>query len=297
MTSVRRLYAPAILLAWLAPLGQSAQGERFRIRMVPAPNQVIRFESNQDMAFDALIEGMGLDALKLTGQMTFAGTQRTGKPDARGRLAVEFTYDDAVFAMQTNGAAMPLAGLTTQLKGKTVTYIYGSDGKLADIHLPEELGGDSGRVRQMIQGLSASIPDTTLRIGETVSVPASMSMPIPLPGGSAGKPMNLETRNTFKLVSVRREGGARIATLDQVVNGRMSYNIEVPGSPGGAVIEMRMTGTGKAEVNLDKGFLTSSTSNADMDMNMIMASPNGPATIKITGTVKIVMTGVSRPAH
>ena len=125
-----------------------------------------------------------------------------------------------------------------------------------------------------------ALPTTPLAIGDTVTVPTSMGIPLPgLAEASGGN--RIESKVTFKLVAIEREGDDRIAKLEQRTEGTLS-----------GVMNMQMNGTGTLDWNVDKGFVRGGTSDLKLEMNMQV--PGGTGTMKITGTIRMTLTGASQ---
>ena len=271
----------------LAPATLVAQ-EKITLRAAPKPNQVIRFLITQDLLFDVVMEGgAARGPMKVDGQMVIGGVQKVGAPDREGRLTTQLTIDTVTMNLMMNGAAVGPPGLTEQFKGKAFTIIYDAQGKVIEVKSPEGLGG-AADPKQLITSLTGAIPTGEFALGQSVTVPLSIPIPVPIPGTTG--PTTIDTKVTSKLVGITRDGGDRIATLDQTTEG--GTTVPMSSGAGTGTLEMRMTGSGKLELNVDKGFVRAGESNAKMDMSMLM---QGMA-MKLNGTIHIVMRGTSQPA-
>lgn len=264
----------------LVPATLVAQ-EKLALRASPKPNQVIRFTMTQYLDFDVTMPGGTMGAMKVGGQMVFSGLQKVGAPDAKGQISAEITMDTVTMNVTMNGAPTGSPGLGDQLVGKTFTVIYDREGKVVDVKSPPgtEAMGDP---KQMISSITGLIPTGMLAVGDSVTIPLSIPIPVPLPGTKG--PTSLDSKVTSKLTGITSEGGDRIATLAQTTEGQLN-------SPGSG-LELKMTGTGTVQLNVDKGFVKTGDSTAKMDVSMLM---QGMA-MKMNGTVHVVMTGTSRPA-
>jgi hypothetical protein len=261
----------------------AAQGEKITLKSAPAPNQVIRIGMTQNISFDAVSAAMPTGAMKIEGVTSFQGTQRVGAPDAQGRITAEFHIDSMTIGMTLNGNALPSPPLDS-LKGKSFTLTYDAAGKVVDFKATGEMEAAMNSVKTMMGQLSSNLPNATLAIGDTISVPVSLA--IPVPGlGSSGEPINLQGSNTFKLVALGRDGSDRLATLELRTEAAMSGNLN-----------LHMTGTGSMQWNVDKGFLKAGSNDLKMEMTMTMpgGGGGGGGTMTLNGTIHMVITGESR---
>ena len=290
MPKPSRALLPLVLLAAVLPATRLVAQPKITLRTVPAPNQVIRLSMTQDLAFDVVMEGMAMGPIKVEGHMTFGGLERVGAPDAQGMVVAEVTLDDVTIDMKTNGSPTPTPMNAEQIKGKTITVIYDAQGKVVDVKTPEGLGDSGGNMKEMISALSGAIPNATLAIGESTTTTVSVPLPIPIPGNAG--PTTLESKTTSKLVSITREGADHIASLDQTTAAGTSRTMEVPGpnGPMSASVELKMTGTGTLQLNVDKGFVKSGSNDMKLDMTMLMQG----TTMKMNGTAHVVMTGTAQ---
>jgi len=283
------LLRPFLLTTLLAPSALLAQGERILLRTTPAPNQTIRVVMTQDLLFDIEMEvAGGTGPTRMVGRINFSGTQQVGAPDREGRVTAQLTTDEMSINMTLNGNAAPSP--PDQMKGKVFTIVYDSAGKVLEVNGPPELGASGASAKDMITALSRALPSGQLAVGDTVTLPVSIPVPIPIPGNA---PAQIGTRVTSKLVAIGREGGDRLASLEQTTVGEGSIPMEVPGPSGpiSATMEMRMTGTGTLQLNVDKGFVKAGSSDLKMDMTMLMQGMS----MKMTGTVHMVITGETLP--
>jgi len=255
-----------------APL--AAQGERLNLTLRPAPNQVIHIGMHQEMAFTATAAGLP-NPMKIDGVTSFDGVQHVGAADAQGNLAVEMRIDSMAITVLLNGSPMPAPPLDS-LKGQTVKLIYDARGQVIDAQASGMNETTKASIRGLLGQFAGSLPNTTLGVGDTVSTPLNLTLPIPMLDGSQA---TLQGRNLFQLTGITREGGDRIAQLKLTTEATMS----------GSVV-MHMTGTGTMEWNADKGYLKNGVSNMNTEMTLTM----GGATMNMTGTIRVTITGDSK---
>jgi len=162
------------------------------------------------------------------------------------------------------------------LKGQTVKLIYDARGQVIDAQASGMNETTKASIRGLLGQFAGSLPNTTLGVGDTVSTPLNLTLPIPMLDGSQA---TLQGRNLFQLTGITREGGDRIAQLKLTTEATMS----------GSVV-MHMTGTGTMEWNADKGYLKNGVSNMNTEMTLTM----GGATMNMTGTIRVTITGDSK---
>ena len=270
-----RVFPLALLL--LAPLALAAQ-EKITLRVTPGANQVIRLGMVQQLAFDMSSSALPGGGMKMEGKITFRGTQKVGAPNATGQLVAQVSFDTVLVDMNLNGSPVP-AGAIDSLIGQVTTITYDADGKIVDVKAPGMLATYGGGMKEMLGSLTGNIPNATLAVGDSVTVPSSMALPIPgLPDGT-----KVEGTNTFHLLAINRDGTDRIAVLDVVTLS------EVRGA-----FEMKLSGTGKVEWNVDKGFVRSGSNEVQMDATISL--PGGAGTMRMLGELRMLLTGSSRPA-
>ena len=275
----------------LFPAALGAQ-ERITLRAVPVPNQVIRTSMTQDLSFDVVMDGSGMGPTKVEGQVGLTGTQRVGPRDAQGRVTSELTVDTVTMELKMNGVPRPAPEELARLRGQTFTVVYDAGGKVVDVTASAGMGPAGVTAKNMISTFAQSIPSATLGIGDTITVQLAVPRPIPIPG--IDTPTTLDSKTTSKLVSIVREGSDRIATLEQRTEAEAIRTLEVP-SPSGMVsanLELRMTGGGNMQLNVDKGFVKSASSDLKLDTTMLMQGMS----MKLNGTIHMVVTGTSQPA-
>jgi hypothetical protein len=286
------LTRPWLTAALLLPGALGAQ-QRITLRGAPAPNQTIRITMVQDLAFDVALEGIGMGPMRIEGKIGFSALQRVGKPDAFGRVTAELTLDSVTFVMTANGTPTTFPASLDELKGKTLSLSYDATAKLVDVKADPMLRDAAANAKHIVMGVSGIIPNVALAIGDSVTVPVSIPLPIPGLVGAPGQTTSLETRVTSKLVAIRRDGPDRIAVLEQrhVSEGSQPMEFTSPNGPVSGTMEMHMTGSGTMELNADKGYVKAAASDMKMDMTLVMAA----MAIKLTGTTRVVVTGSAVP--
>ncbi len=254
-----------------------AAQDKITLKLRPAPNQVIHIGMKQEMAFTATAEGLPNGPMKIDGATAFSGTQRVGSPDAQGKLVASMRIDSMTISVLLNGSPMPAPPLDS-LNGQTVSVTYDADGKLLDVQASGIGEAASASIRGMLGAFSGSLPNANLGIGDTVSTPLNLTIPIPALGGGSGA--SLQGRNVFQLLELSHDGADRIAKLKLTTDATMSGSVT-----------MHMTGSGTMDWNVDKGFVKNGVTG--MNTEMTLTIPGG-GTMHMTGTIKVTVTGESK---
>jgi hypothetical protein len=256
----------AILSALAAPpLG--AQQERIPLTLSPRPDQVIHTTSTQQAEMQ--IEGANVSIQSTTKVVM---THKVGTPTPEGALDVLLTFDEFVAQALMNGqpAPLPIPTLTghaftiTFDAGHTVTAVKASD------------AGDEAVVavvRAMIEQMYQQ-SDRTIAVGETVTLPVNRMLAMGGLGGGAQTNGQL----TMTLTAIDREGGERIARFTQKIDASTAPD------PTGPAISTKMSGSGTANWNLDRGYITAGDMTLTLDGDMMQARLHGTMTVKTTGS-------------
>ncbi len=113
----------------------------------------------------------------------------------------------------------------------------------------------------------ATVAPMTLSVGESVTVPTALNLP--LPAGGPAVPMGIEGETRYTLTSVTFDGADRIAHLASHTTSTISRGSpsSVPaGSP--FALAMTMTGDGKSDVNVDRGIVLHAEQQATIEASM-----------------------------
>ena len=280
------------LLALLAVPGSLAAQQRITLRAGPAPNQTIRLELMQDLLLDMTMPGAGMGPMSLEGRLHLIGLEKVGTPDPEGRLSADLSVEQVTLDMKMNGVTRPAPEAVEQLQGKTFVIVYDARGRVVEVKPPEGLAASAASAQAVVAAAVSAIPSGSLAVGDTLTVPVSLPVPIPVVGDPA-KPLLIEMRTTSKLVAIEGEGADRIATLEQTTAGGAKTTLDMTG-PGGTVttdVDLRMTGTGTLQLNVDKGFVKTGGRDMKLEMTLLMSG----MTMTLNGTIHLVVTGTPQP--
>jgi hypothetical protein len=95
----------------------------------------------------------------------------------------------------------------------------------------------------MLKQALGLMPRQDMAVGETVSTPFAMAMPLPMPGDPPQ--LKGELKNT--LTGVSGSAGNEVAALEQVVTANVDATMAAPGGAGEIAIKMQVTGRGTSE--------------------------------------------------
>ena len=281
-----------VIASIIAPSILAAQGgERISLIWAPAPNQTIQFRIVQDTDVDVVMANMPTgagtagDPTKLGGKTQIEMTMRVGAPDARGRMTAEVVYDSITASMTVNGVPVSTNSAVAPLQGQTMTATYDAQGALVDVKGPESLAASGVDLKELLMTLVGRMPTTSLAVGETATIPLDVPFPLPMPGGRS---MHLTGQAVYKLISIAREGDARIANLDYTTDAKMASELPI-GDRGSLTMDVRMTGGATCQWNVDRRYMKAS----DQKMTFEGSVSGGPD-MTMHGTMRVQMEGSAR---
>jgi hypothetical protein len=253
MTRARLVFT--ILAVTAVPL--AAQSQRLTIRLSPAPNQTTQLRSAQDMAMTTETEAAagGVPAgpaMTMNMHTEIESTSAVGPTDDRGYYSSQMTIDRVSMTMTMNGQPMPSAPAVADTARRVVTISYDDQGKILDTSIA---GGDAGVANETLKQIMArafpTVAPMTLSVGESVTIPGAMNLPIP--GGAAGT-LGVGGETRYTLTSVTFDGADRIAHLAVHNTSTMTHRAAAGNSPAMA-LDLTATGNGTTDVNVDRGIV------------------------------------------
>jgi hypothetical protein len=276
------------LLTIAAPLTATAQS-RVMIGGRAAPGQTVRLRMTQEMDFELKpvgepAPGIPKDGIRSKGKSTLLLKQDVGEVDAEGRLRLVLTYEDVSQEMKVNDVAVPIQEQANDaLRGKVVTMVVGSNNEVLDVKAPEGFPIPPDQLKQFLGPLVASVPHQEMSVGETVSLPFSMALPMPTPGGA---PPLLIGQTKTTLTALASENDDQIATLDQTFDVAIDSTNQT--SAGNRVrMDVTISGSGTTHTFVKGGLVKSTTMKATMSGRF--EPPNGTAALKLTGTMSMTV--------
>lgn len=287
--------AASIILATTACF---AQGDKVIIRLLPKPNQTVRFEMTQEMNMDVVYEGApdvagqaSSNVEKMTGKSIFAFTQKNGALNDQGKMEAQVTYDRLIIEQSMNGKTVPVDEEVSKLVGKTIVLTFDGEGNILDVKVPPEVEVPAETLKQMMASMYSNLPKTPVAVGETAAMPFSMALPIPSPGPD---PLNLEGQTKYRLLSVDKESEGSLARFEQTVEAVLlkTFDVTTAEGKGKASVDFKLTGAGALRLDPDKGILKTGEMLTTIDGTMTVSTLQAkPQTVRLHGTTKMSSTG------
>jgi hypothetical protein len=263
----------ALLAAASAPA--LAQADRITIKLVPVANQTLRFHNTQDMemttdSVERPDAPSPMPPMAMVMHFAMDTTSTIGPTDDQGHYTARMTIDQLSVSSTMNGKPMPLpATLGDSVEKPVMTVSYDDQGKMTDIAMDGGPAGVTDALKQLITRASATLAPMTLSVGETVTVPVALNLPIPggpMPGAVAPAGMGMSGETQYTLTAVTFDGADRIAHLTLRVSNRMTPAASAGATP--MAFAMTVTGDGKMDVNVDRGIILHSEQRATMETSM-----------------------------
>lgn len=290
----RMKFSRALIVALMvvAPV-RAAQPERITVRLTPTPNQTIHTKATQETTMDiepdaTAPSSLPIPTMSLVITMAMGHTVTVGAPNEQGRYEARMTLEEMTGTTTKNGQPAPFPIPSAKLTGQVITITYDQEGKPMDVGGTSGLGAALEPMRQMLAGIFGAIPTMTLAVGETATAPLNLALPIPMAGGS----MAMTGSTKFTLTSLSYDGVERIAHLTTATAGQM--NQAPDGGAAALGFEMKMTGEGTMDVNIDRGFAEATEQVVTIGAQMGSRAIGGVNTppMQMHGTVKLSQTTV-----
>jgi hypothetical protein len=284
-TATRLALAAAVSLVFAGHA--AAQPEAVVVGALPQPGQSQRLQTTQTMQMKMLPEGelppgFPADGVRIEQTTVTVMRQDIGLVDNDGRVRHDITYESMTQTSTMNGKEVPIpSDRISLLNGKVFTMWIDRNNEVADVVVPEGVPLTGEQAKQMMGSLFAAVPRQAIRVGETVTRPFTMDLPVP--GGREAPKVTATTRLT--LAGVDGAGTDRVANFDLAFDGRLKVDAAATGS------EMSMTvgGTGTMRTHLLSGFVVASTSEQTIDGSFSIPGGKGP-TFTLRGTVRVKTT-------
>lgn len=282
---IARPVALLLVAALAAPL-QAGQ-DKVLIGGTPAPGQSQRTRMSQVMdlqlkAGDTAPPGFPPEGIRMEMTSDIVMRQTIGAPDDAGRTRMDITYESVAQGGTMNGQRMPMPSSNGGFDGQTLTLWMDEANQVADVTVPQGLPLSESQAKQMFGQLFGAVPRQEMAVGETITKP--LSVDVPVPGGAAsGQSVSGTTRIT--LTRIDGEGADRVAVLTTVFDG----TLETPAGPaaGGRVT---MAGTGTTELSLRSGLVRSAKSTTTIDGPMALpGAPSGMPPLTMHGVVTLTL--------
>lgn len=278
---------PAVLLLVLALAAPLAAGQdKILIGGMPSPGQSQRTKMSQAMdltlrAGDNAPPGFPPDGIRMEMTSDIVMKQTIGAPDSEGRTRMDMTYESVAQGGTMNGQKMPMPSSSGGFEGQTLTLWMDKTNAVADVTVPPGLPMSESQARQMFNQVFGAVPRQEMAIGETISKP--LSLDVPLPGGGASQQAVTGTTR-ITLSRIDGEGADRVAVLTMVFDGA------IEGAANAAGGKLTITGKGTTELALRTGLILSSTSTTTLEGPMaVPGAPAGAPPLAMHGVVTVTL--------
>jgi hypothetical protein len=267
--------------AWPA----AAQTKKVSIGGRPTPGQSLRLNIVQDadltMKPSEAAAGASMPEMHLKAKTSTIVSETVGTPDEKGAVKVDMTYEDITQDMSLNGKPAPpdAAAAALKIKGKTLSMSLGPDGELLEVTPPPDFPMAPEMIKEMLKQALGLMPRQDLAVGETVSTPFAMAMPVPIPGD----PPQLKGELKSTLTGLSGPPGNEIAALQQVVNAAVDTVVTGPGG-NQVAIKMTVTGRGTADWDVKAALAKASQMTTQISGTLTL---QGAGALELTGTTMV----------
>jgi hypothetical protein len=283
-----RHFALSVLILPAALAG--AQTERITVRLAPAPNQTLHLRTTQDMAMTTELDpaaGAASVPTIVNLHTVVDTTSAVGPTGNDGHYSASMTIDTISAAATMNGREMPVPSMGTEGAKLVITFSYDENGKVVDVSAGDSASAANETAKQILMRAFATVAPMTLSVGESVTLPTALNLP--MASGGPAVPMGVAGETRYTLTSVTFDGADRIAHLTSHMTSTMRQ--APPSAPAGPALgfDMTMTGDGKSDVNVDRGIVLHAEQRATVEGRM-HAGATGSAMPKMQmhGTFTIV---------
>jgi hypothetical protein len=269
--------------AWLLSVTLSAQGERITVRMAPTPNQTLHVRTTQETVTEAQSPAGDSPFPAVTMSMVIESTSTVGAADRDGSYTAKMTVDRMSVTGAMNGKPMTLPAMFDETLRPVITWSYDRDGKVLDVAADGLPAASADGIKQFMARAMGSMAPITLAVGESVTVPAALSLPI----GSPSAPIEMSAETRYTLTSVTFDGAERIAHLTTRMTTTISRRTDAPADSPPA-LDLTVTGDGKSDVNIDRGIVVHMEQHLAMEGSVRADQAAVPSGTGIHGTISIV---------
>lgn len=283
--AIRLVLAAGLALVIAGPAAaQPASPDAIIVGALPQPGQSQRLQTTQTMQMKMVPEGdvppgFPAEGVRLEQTTVTVMRQDIGLVDNDGRVRHDVTYESMTQTSTMNGKEVPIpSDRLAMLNGKVFSMWIDRNNDVVDVTVPEGVPLTSDQAKQMLSSLFAAVPRQAIRMGETVTRPFTMDLPVP--GGREAPKLTATTRLT--LAGVDGAGTDRVASFDVSFDGRL----KVDAAATGPAMSMTVGGAGTLRTHLLSGFIVASTFEQTIDGTFSAPGGKGPA-FTMRGTVLI----------
>ena len=244
-----------------------------------------------EISYPVNAPGSEIKPMKMTIKSVLGLSQKTGQFDQQGHIEADITYEIGESQFLMDGSPFPLDESGKRLIGKKFKAIYDRKGELLDLKVPDDLGISTEIIKKTMQSFYASMPQEPIGFGETAISPASIDFPIP---GFGEGPTKIQGETRTKLTAIEKEANGRIAKFGIITDMQIAKTIEMELPTGNLTMKMdgKVTGTGTARVNLDRGVPMQSETIMNIDAKTTMPTQTGDPQLpgmSLKGAMKVTI--------
>jgi len=269
--------------AMASALPAVAQTNKVTVGGRPSPGQSVRLNIVQDADLNMkpaeAAAGSPMGPMHLKAKTTTVVGQKVGTPDAKGSLQVDMTYEDITQTVSVNDQPAPpeAAEAATKIKGKTLSMTLDATGEVIDVISPPDFPMPASMMKDMLKQALGLMARQEMTVGQTVSAPFAMAMPLPMPGD----PPQIKGELKSTLTGVSGPAGAETAALEQVVTAGVDSTMPGPGGSGDITIKMQVTGRGTSDWDVKGALVKASKMTTNISGTFTIP---GVGAMELTGT-------------
>jgi hypothetical protein len=214
------------------------------IQPTPKPDQTLHVATTQEFSM-TIDSGAPAKAMHISNKGAIAFTQTNERSANGDRIDSQITLERIEIEETINGSKKTPddAG---KFVGQSLTATFDRAGKIVNIKMPKELQRTTTRLRSPVSaayGGLITLPDATFSIGQSVTIP--WDMPMRMPESGTETPYKVQTVITLR--AIEKKGKDRVAHFVQRIQST------------GQTDQLKVTGAGTIDLNLDRGFVAAST--------------------------------------
>jgi hypothetical protein len=274
----------ALTFAMAAALPAAAQPEKITVGGRPAAGQTVRLKIVQDadmtMKPAEAPAGSPMGPMHLKAKTTTVAVQKVGTPDEKGALKIEMTYEDILQDMQMNGEPAPpeASQAVNAMKGKTLAMVVDEAGNVVEVTPPPDFPMPTAMIKDVLKQALGLMPRQEIAVGETVTTPFAMGVPIPI---TTGEPPQMKGVLKSTLTGLTGAPGSQVAALAQEVTASVDATVAGPGGAGDIAIKMTVQGSGTTDWDVKGALVRGSKMTTRIDGTFAVP---GAGAMELSGT-------------
>lgn len=243
-----------LLIAALLLSGLALKAQTVTLKYGYSPKSLYKSACNAVAIMD--MQGPDKSAVKMNMDMRMSFEAKTQARKTDGSFPLTLQYTDFAVKINVNGAEQPMPD-KNPLIGQVV---YAQCDKAGKPRIDSLAGSPDEQKKAMVMQMinqfqdQMKFPEKPMKVGES----ATIDVPLNAPGLAQGMNMNMNTKATYKLISVKNG----LAYFDVVQDLKMDM------SKDDKAFTISANGNGKMVYNIAKQFPVEFISNMDMSFNI-----------------------------